>query len=157
MWRKTTARIIDDPAGKSVSSGDLISYVVEYNYTLENLGVVSAGMNAHRNETGSLWGRDWPPYNYRIHSLTYLGDGQYNITLRTSGIPKDNYKVYFVMGGSFYDYNFTDAVWLNITGLLEDIKIIYTYGAFNSTPTNGSLQSWNYPYVNDTENSIIQF
>ncbi|MHA1822017.1 MAG: hypothetical protein ACTSU2_17280 [Promethearchaeota archaeon] len=156
LRRHTSGQVFEYPAGISIASGDIAIFNVQYNQTIDNTGINNATIECYKADSGLLWGEDWPPYEYLLDSLEYNGGGNYTIKLKTQGVPIGNYTVFFKMFKQFYDEYISLNVSLNITGALGIINLTYTYGAFNLTPQEVYLESWNIPYVNDTENCIIQ-
>ncbi|MHA1339761.1 MAG: carboxypeptidase-like regulatory domain-containing protein [Promethearchaeota archaeon] len=159
IYRKTEGRVISSPG--PVLIGETAEYIVEYNMSVggSSIGIEGATIIAFNNETNHRWGTDWPPYQYLLDYLIYLGNGQYKIGLKTDGVPVDNYTIYFHMIKGFYDLNNTEVVDLNITVTipLKEMTVTYISGAFNVSDTQGYLTPDNIPYVNDTSNFIIQF
>lgn len=141
----------------SVASGDKATFKLYYNATFpnNNTGLNQSTITCYTYQNGTVekWGVHWVG-TYLLDSLTDEGYGNYTIKLKTAGVPKGNYSVFFNISKSFYDSQ-NKSSWINITG--DPVKMSITLGAnWNVLQNKYILWDNNTPYVNDTINSVIQ-
>ncbi len=137
----------------SLDSGDIANFTIYYR-TYNDWGIENAIIDVLENSTGNwkTWGEAWTGSSL-IGTITPLGDGNYSIPLLTTGA-NGNYTLKFTCYKLYHQP-------LNLTTNLEVITINYleisiTYGAYLNPQSQYVLNDTNFPYVNDTTNSIVQ-
>jgi hypothetical protein len=136
-----------------VDSGETANFTIEYT-TYLNYGIEGANIVVYENSTGTLrqWGRAWTG-SYEVDEVTYLGAGEYNISLFTEGAPNGTYPLYFVISKYLHRTQVLQTSLKVVAEFFIEFDIIS--GAFNDS-TNWIIDSNNIPYVNDSINSIVR-
>ncbi|MFX1567525.1 MAG: hypothetical protein ACFFCV_04060 [Promethearchaeota archaeon] len=136
-----------------VDSGLTAEFALNYT-TYKGWGIPDATILVLENSTGNLkfWGVAWSGA-YQVGEITYKGNGNYSIPLKTTLTPNGTYSLFFyvskfpnkpqvlttslkVIAVNTFDFNITEGAYLNNSEWI--------------------INSDNVPYVNDTINSVIR-
>ncbi len=136
-----------------VDSGDIANFTLEYT-TYLNFGIDGANIVVYENSTGTLrqWGKAWTG-SYEVDEVTYLGAGEYNISLFTEGAPNGTYSLYFVISKYLHRTQVLQTSLKVVAEFFIEFDIIS--GAYYDI-SNWIIDSDNIPYVNDSVNSIVR-
>lgn len=154
--RKTVAALLQEPP--ELSAGSIAEFRISVNATQPiEFPLTGANIRCWENNSGTwrLWGMDWVG-EYLLDSLTYLGNSNYSLKMKTAGVPQGNFYVRLVITKEYYQTQILTS-YINITG--DSIGVSVERGAsWNDTLLYDTYVIWNNntPYVNDSINSVIQ-
>jgi len=136
-----------------VSSGEIAEFGLNYT-TYDDWGIENATILVYENSTGSLklWGRAWTG-SYQIGNISYLGNGNYSIPLKTEGAPNGTYPLYFICYKALHMFQILNT---NLKVIAENL---FEFDVSSGAYLNASqwiIDSNNIPYVNDSINSVIR-
>ncbi|MHA1715665.1 MAG: hypothetical protein ACTSXP_08465, partial [Promethearchaeota archaeon] len=153
VFINTTAELFNPD--QTVNSGEIANFTLNYS-NVNGSGITNATIIVYENSTGipRLWGRAWTG-SYQVAGIVYEGNGNYTVSLNTTGAPNGTYPLIFYLNKLFYRHQ---ILFGNLTVItIQYLNVTITTGAtWNSMIGQYVLDPGNHPYVNDTVNSIIQ-
>jgi hypothetical protein len=148
VYRTTTS--VFQAIGNDDGENDIGHFIVGYNSSLTNQGIIGANIFVYNNATNNFWGEDWTGV-YQIENLQYLGSGNYSFDLTKFNVPAGIFDIKIVIAKP---YHLTQIIYstMNQSGLI--LNYTFTEGVFFDG-MNYQLLPTSTPYVNQTSGCQI--